>query len=135
MIIVIIHIHIHIPIHIHIHTYVRTYVRTYVHTYVRTYIRTYILYTHIYIYIYIYIYLRYIVLRGKRLHAGNRHLRNRGFSVAFSNGCSVACSNIIALVSGMFHRIVTFPVDSIGNVQRMFSGVFQWNLSFESSGV
>ena len=133
MIIVIIHIHIHIPIHIHIHTYVRTYVRTYVHTYVRTYIRTYILYT--YIYIYIYIYLRYIVLRGKRLHAGNRHLRNRGFSVAFSNGCSVACSNIIALVSGMFHRIVTFPVDSTGNVQRMFSGVFQWNLSFESSGV
>ena len=42
--------------------------------------------------------------RGKRSHTRNRHLRNhRGFSAAFSN--------IISLVSGIFQRIGTCPVD------------------------
>ena len=50
--------------------------------------------------------------RGKILHTRNRHLRNqRGFSVAFSNGCPVAFSNIIALFSGISQRMTTFPVD------------------------
>ena len=39
-----------------------------------------------------------------RSHAGNRRPRShRGFSVAFANGFS--------LVSGIFQRVVTFPVD------------------------
>ena len=39
-------------------------------------------------------------------------LRNHfGVSVAFSNGCSVAFSNGSSHVSGMFQRIVTFPMD------------------------
>ena len=50
--------------------------------------------------------------RGKGLHTRNQHLRNHcGFSVAVSNGCSVAFSNIISLVSDRFQRIVTCPVD------------------------
>ena len=74
--------------------------------YVYIYIYIYI-YIHTYIYIYIYIY-----CRGKRLHTRNRHLRNhRGFPVAFSNGFSVTFSNGFSLCSGMFQRIVTFPVD------------------------
>ena len=57
-------------------------------------------------------------LRGKILHSRNRHLGNhRGFSVAFSDGCSVACSNKSSLVSGMLQRIVTFPVDFHWNPQ------------------
>ena len=40
------------------------------------------------------------------------HLRNtRGCSVACANGLSMVVSHMIALVSGMFQRIVTFPVD------------------------
>ena len=39
---------------------------------------------------------------GKILHTRNQHLRNRpGFPVAFSNGCSVACSNGISHFSGI----------------------------------
>ena len=49
---------------------------------------------------------------GNILHTRNQHIRNhRRFPVTFSNGCSVAFSNGISLVSGMFQRIVTFPVD------------------------
>ena len=36
---------------------------------------------------------------------------DRGFSVAFSNGLSVAFSDEILLVSGIFQRIGTCPVD------------------------
>ena len=62
-------------------------------------------------------------LRGKILHTRNRHLRNhRGFSVAFSNGLSVAFSNAISLFSGIFRRIITFPVD----VPRICPMDFQW---------
>ena len=55
-------------------------------------------------------------VRGKILHARNQHLRyHRGFSVAFPNECSVACSNIVSLVSGISERIVTRPVDVYWN--------------------
>ena len=50
------------------------------------------------------------------LHTRSQHLRtHRGFSVAFSNGCSVAVSNGSSLLSGIFQRIVTFPVDLYWN--------------------
>ena len=58
-----------------------------------------------------------------------------GFSVAFSNGLSVAFSNGISLFSGIFQRIVTFPVDFIENAQCMFRGIFQRNFTFVLSGV
>ena len=58
--------------------------------------------------------------RGKILHTRNRYLRNhRGFPVAFPNGFSVIFSNTISLVSDIFRRIVTFPVD------------FHWNLPMD----
>ena len=54
--------------------------------------------------------------RDDRLHTRNRHLRKRrGFSVAFSNGLSVTVCNTCSFVSGMFQRIVTFPVDDHWN--------------------
>ena len=50
--------------------------------------------------------------RGNISHTRNQHLGNhRGSSVAFSDGLSVAFSNIISLFSGSFQRIVTCPVD------------------------
>ena len=50
-------------------------------------------------------------IRGKIVHTRNRHLRNnRGFSEAFSNGCSVTFSNNLSLANGISRRIVTFPV-------------------------
>ena len=59
------------------------------------------------------------IFRGKRLHTRNQHLRrHRGFSVAFSNGLSAACSNEISLLICSVQRIVTVPVD--------FTGMFTW---------
>ena len=50
--------------------------------------------------------------RGERLHAINQHLRNHsGFSVVFSDGCSLVCYNIISHFRCMFQRIDAFPVD------------------------
>ena len=64
--------------------------------------------------------------RGKRLHTRNQHLRNhRGFSVAFSDGCSVSFSNGISWFSRSFQRIVTCPADFTGISQWMFSVCFQ----------
>ena len=52
------------------------------------------------------------LIRGKPLHTRNQHLRNHhDISVAFSNGLSVAFSNLILLFSGIFQRSATFPVD------------------------
>ena len=43
--------------------------------------------------------------RGNILHTRNQHLRkHRGFSVACSNGFSVAFSTAISLFSGIFQR-------------------------------
>ena len=69
--------------------------------------------------------------RGERSHTRNRHLRNRGFSVAFSNRLkAVASPNRTSLFSGSFRRIVTFPADfSNGLFQWMFSGIFQQNFT------
>ena len=67
--------------------------------------------------------------RGKILHTGNRHLRNhRGFSVAWANGLSVACSNIIVRVSGMFQRIVTCPVDLLLELSNVCSVAFSYGI-------
>ena len=121
-------------IYIYIYVYVYTYIHTYIHTYIyrERYIKRDIhvciyiyIYTHVYVYIYthiciyIYIYIEreiytyvYIYIYIYIMHTGNRHLGNhRGFSVALSNRCLVACSNGISLVSGISQRIVTFPVD------------------------
>ena len=50
--------------------------------------------------------------RDNMLHIRNQHLRNRGgFSVTFVNGLSVAFSNNISVVSGIFKRIATCPVE------------------------
>ena len=50
---------------------------------------------------------RAYLLRGNILHTRNQHLKNNsGFPVAFSNGLSVACSNIIPFFSGIFTGIV-----------------------------
>ena len=55
--------------------------------------------------------------RGKILHTRNRHLGNHhGFSVAFSNGCS--------LFSGTVQRIVTFSVDFYWNTSNRLSIAF-----------
>ena len=63
--------------------------------------------------------------RGKRLHIRNQHLRNhRGFSAAFSNGLSVACSNIITLFNGIYQMIVTCSVD----VYWKSPMAFQWQI-------
>ena len=62
--------------------------------------------------------------RGKRLYTRDRHLRiHRGFSVAFSNGCSLAFFNAISLVSCIFQRIVIFPEDVHWNCPM----AFQWH--------
>ena len=67
--------------------------------------------------------------RCKILHARNQHLRiHRGFSVAFPNRFSPALSNGISLISGIFKRIVTCPVDFTGIVQRTFSCIFKWTV-------
>ena len=51
-------------------------------------------------------------IRGNILHARNQHLRNhRGFSVACPDGFPVASSNMCFVVSGIFQRIVTCPVE------------------------
>ena len=82
----------------------------------------------VYIYIYVYVYM-YI------LHTRNRHLRHhRGLSVAFSNGCSVAFSNGTNFFSGMFKRIVTFPVKFTGDFKWTLICILQWNFTFASSG-
>ena len=50
--------------------------------------------------------------KGNILHNRNQHLRNHcGSSVALSNGWTVALLNIISLVSGIFQRVATSPVD------------------------
>ena len=70
-----------------------------------------------------------IACRGKRLDTRNRHLRNHhGLSVAFSNGCSVALSNELSLVSGICQRFFTFQVDFV-------SGIVQWIFTLATSGV
>ena len=49
------------------------------------------------------------VCGDKILHTRNQHLRNpRGFSVAFSNGCSIGFSNELSLVRGISRRILLF---------------------------
>ena len=49
-------------------------------------------------------------IRGERLHARNRRLINhRGFSVAFSNGCSMAVSNELSFVLWYFPKVCHFP--------------------------
>ena len=47
----------------------------------------------------------------------------------------MAFSNIISLLSGMFQRIVTCPVDVTIHFQRISSGIFQWIFIFVISGV
>ena len=75
-------------------------------------------------------------MRRKILQARHRHLRNRRrFSVACSDGSSVAFSKYVSLVRGIFQRIVTFSVNCTGNVQWMFSGIFPWNYMFVISVV
>ena len=67
--------------------------------------------------------------RGRRLHTGNRHLRNhRGFSVA--------SSNLISLVSSIFPKDCHFSSNgSSWNCPLMFSGIFQRSSTFAISGV
>ena len=50
---------------------------------------------------------------------------HRGFSVAFSNGCSVAVPNGMSFVSGICQRIVTCPVDFYWNCPTKI----QWHFS------
>ena len=69
-----------------------------------------------------------VLLGAKILHTRNRHLRNHhGFSVAFPNGFSAVCFNKVVSVSGMFERIVTFPVDFYWNCPM----AFQWRFPME----
>ena len=64
--------------------------------------------------------------RIKLLHTRIQHLRNHcGLSVAFPNGVSVTCSNIISYISGMSQRTVTCPVDVRWNCPMVVSGIFQ----------
>ena len=87
------------------------------------------IYICMYVYIYIYIVSLYIyiyIYRGKLLHTRNRHLKtHRGFSVACSNECSVAFSNIISLLSGVSQRIASFPVDFHWKCPMDFGGIFR----------
>ena len=70
------------------------------------------------------------------MHTGNQHLRNhRGRSLARSDGLSVAVFQHNVIVSGMFQRTVTFPVDFSAIVQWMFSNILRWSFTSVASGV
>ena len=108
--------------------YLSLYIYIYIEIYRERYMYMY-LYIHTYIHMCIYIYIHthththmhphppparvpaFPQNRGSILHTRNRHLGNHpGSSVAFPNGLSVACSQVISCVSGMFQRMITFPV-------------------------
>ena len=114
---------------------VNTYIHTYIHTYMHAYIHTCM---HAYIHTYIHTYIRVTSIRRKRdgrgelLHSRNRHLRNHcGFSLAlfFLNYFSVAFSNRLSLVSGVFQMVATFPVDFYRKFPMTFPMVFSNNTS------
>ena len=78
----------------------------------------------------------YIIRRGRILHTRNQHLGNhRGFSVALPDGLSVAFSNGLSIVSGIFPRIVPCPVEFYWKFPIVFDGIFQWIFMFVRSGV
>ena len=73
---------------------------------------------------------------GRRLHAGNRHLRNCGLSVAISDGFSVACSNGISHFSGIVQRICHLSSGFLLELSHGFSvAFFQWMFMFVRSAV
>ena len=53
----------------------------------------------------------------------------------FPLNCQWHISNGSSLLSGIFERIVAFPVDVHWNCPKDFSGIFQWNFPFVISGV
>ena len=58
-----------------------------------------------------------------------------GMLAAFPNGVSVVLSNGISLVSGLFRRIVTRPVDLYWNSPMDCQWYFRWNFTFMISVV
>ena len=70
-----------------------------------------------------------IKLLSNKSHAGNRLLgKHRGLTVAFPNGLSAACSNIISLEFCIFQRIATCPVDVYRNCLMDFQWHFQMHV-------
>ena len=51
--------------------------------------------------------------------------------MAPSNGFSVACSKELSVVSSIFQRILSCPVDLAGIVQWIVGAMFQWNVFCE----
>ena len=80
--------------------------------------------------------IRCSLLRGKRSHTRNRHLRNhRGLSVACPNGLSVAFlmeCNFSVVLSKEWSLVQWFFT---GSSQWIFSGIFQLDFTFVTSGV
>ena len=100
------------------------YIYIYIYTYIHTYIHTYTPYNIIYC-------LGPRATRGKQWHAGNRHLRNHlRFPVACSNLFSVAFSNGISLASGISQRIVAGPVICLLELFNGLSVAFSDGFSF-----